>query len=125
MEDINEKLKEIKNEDHIWVIYIFIIFLSWYANSLERKYFVFKDEKSKIKYRKTMILIFSILVIIYFYFFKDSLNGLKSIKTCDSEKKKKLIYLSFVGAFLILLSGFIFLYIAYKDEDIDVEIAFN
>ena len=37
---LNEKLKQLKTEDFIWVIYIFIIFLSWYSNSLERKYYI-------------------------------------------------------------------------------------
>lgn len=50
--DINEKLKQLKIEDFIWIIYIGIIFMSWYANSLERKYFIYNDIKSKEKYPK-------------------------------------------------------------------------
>ena len=72
-----------------------------------------------------MIRIFTILVIVYLYFFKGSWNDLVNIKGSDSYKKKELTYLSYVGSLFILLSGIIFLYIAYKDEQIDVEIAFN
>ena len=60
-DELNKKLKELKIEDYIWVIYIGIIFISWYSNSLERKYFIYNDLNSKSKYRKSLIIIFSIL----------------------------------------------------------------
>ena len=122
---INNKLKEIKIEEFIWIVYIGIIILSFYSNNLEKKYFLFNDLISKEKYRKIMILIFSILIIVYFYFFKDSYNSLKSLKFSDSLKKKNLNQLSFIASTLILISGIIFLYIALNDEDLDVELAFN
>ena len=122
---INDKLKQITIEDYIWIIYIGIIVSSWYANKYESDYFKYKDMISKDKYRRIMIRIFTILVIVYLYFFKGSFNDLMMIKKGDSSKKKELTYLSYVGSLFILFSGFIFLYIAYKDENIDVEIAFN
>ena len=122
---IEEKLKQLKIENFIWLIYIGIIFLSWYSNSLEKKYFLFNDLESKEKYRKIMILIFSILIIVYLYFLNDSYKSVKDINSYDCKEKNKLIYLSFIGSLLIGLSGFIFLYIAIKDEDINVELAFN
>lgn len=124
-EKLNEKLKQLKIEDFIWIIYIGIIFMSWYANSLERKYFIYNEIKSREKYKKMMILIFSILVIIYLYFFKDSYDSLKDIKPNDSCTKKNLTYMSYISSLLIAISGFIFLYIAINDEEINVEIAFN
>lgn len=123
--ELSRKLKQLKVEDFIWLIYIGIIIMSWYSNSLERKYFIFKDIGSKEKYRQTMIIIFTILIFVYIYFVKDSWEDLKSISVYDSEKKKRLILLSFVGSLLIAISGFIFLYIAVMDEELDVEIAFN
>lgn len=122
---LNDKLKQLKIEDFIWFIYIFIIFLSWYSNSLERKYFIYNDLESKEKYRKIIIFIFSILIIVYLYFLKDSFNDLQSLNFDDSNKKKKLIYLSFIASLLIAVSGFIFLYIAVNDEGLNVELAFN
>ena len=123
--DIEDKLKQLKIEDIIWVIYIGIIILSWYANELERDYFVNKNIDSKNKYREVMIIIFLILVVVYYYFLKDSYDSVKSISVNDSEEKKKLIYLSFIGSLLIFISGLIFLYVAFRDENIDVELAFN
>lgn len=124
-EEINEKLKILNTEDYIWLIYIGIIFMSWYSNSLERKYFTENDIESKTKYQKIMILIFTILIVIYLYFLKESINDIKNLKTWDNPKKKNLVYLSFLGSLLIAISGFIFLYISIVDENLDIELAFN
>lgn len=72
-----------------------------------------------------LILIFLILLIVYLYFAKDSYNDIKTLNNNDTDKKKKLIYASFIGSLLILISGIIFLTIAILDEEIDTEIAFN
>ena len=79
-EEINEKLKILNTEDYIWLIYIGIIFMSWYSNSLERKYFTENDIESKTKYQKIMVLIFTILIVIYLYFLKESINDIKNLK---------------------------------------------
>lgn len=123
--DIDDKLRQLNIEDFIWIIYIGIIALSFYSNSLERRYFVFNDLESKDKYRKIIILIFSILVIVYLYFLKDAWDSVKGLSFNDSYEKRRLVYLSFIGSLLIAVSGFIFLYIAFKDKDINVELAFN
>lgn len=123
--ELNEKLKQITIEDYIWIIYLGIIFLSWYGNSFEKKYYINKDIESKNKYQNITILIFSILIIVYFYFFKSSINDIKNIKPYYSKKKKDLIYLSFLGSLFVTLSGVIFLFIAITNDNLDVEIAFN
>jgi len=124
-EDINDRLRELNTEDFIWIIYIGIIIMSWYSNSLERKYFLYNDLISREKYRKIIIIIFAILIVVYIYFLKDSIESIKKLKESDSNKTKYLTYLSFLGSLLIAISGFIFLYIAILDEDVDVELAFN
>ena len=123
--ELNRKLRQLNIEDFIWLVYIGIILLSWFSNNLERKYFIYNDYVSKEKYRKIMILIFSILIVVYLYFFKDSYDDLKNISSFDSDKKKELTTLSFIGSLLIVISGFIFLCIAIMDEELNVELAFN
>ena len=125
MEDRLDKLNDIKIENCIWVIYIFIIILSWYANSKEKNFLINQDEKSRKEYQNLLILIFTILVIIYYYFAKSSYDDIKKLKINDTNKKKLLTYMSFLGSFLVLISGIIFLTIAINDENLDVEIAFN
>ena len=124
-EQLQEKLKQLDIEDFIWIIYIFIIIFSFYSNHLERKYYIFNDLESKAKYRKIIIGIFSVLVVVYLYFLKDAYDDFSSLNEKDSDKKKKLITLSFIASLLIAVSGIIFLYIAIEDEDLNVELAFN
>lgn len=123
--ELKEKLDELKTEDYVWLLYIGIIIISWYSNNVERKYFITGDLKSKEKYQRLMVLIFTILLVVYFYFTKSSYDDILKLKQSDSKSKKDLTYLSFLGSFLILISSIIFLYIALKDENLDVELAFN
>ena len=115
-----EKLKEIQIEDLIWCIYIVLILLSIYSNHFEKRYYLYNDIKSKEDYRKLNIFIFSIAVIIYLYFFRDSY---KSLVTSKTLKEKDLNTLNFTASTLILIGGLIFLYIAITDEDLNTEIA--
>lgn len=122
---LDDRLKQLKIEDYVWIIYIGIIFMSWYSNYFERRYFIYNDLESKEKYRKIIIGIFVVLTIIYVYFCKDSYDDLKNLKPYDSKQKKELTYLSFIASLLIVISGVIYLFIAIKDENVNVEIAFN
>jgi len=61
-----DRLNDIKVENFIWIIYIGIIILSWYANSKEKKYILYNDEKSKKEYQNLMIFIFTILLFFNF-----------------------------------------------------------
>ena len=120
-----DRLQDIRIENYIWVIYIIIIFISWYANSKEKKFILYNDEVSRREYQNLLVLIFSILIIIYYYFTKSSYDDLNELTINDSNKKIILTYASFIASLLILISGMIFLTIAIMDEEIDVELAFN
>ena len=41
MDDINRRLEQINMEYFIWIIYFIIIGLSMYANSFEKKFFLY------------------------------------------------------------------------------------
>jgi len=97
-EEISERLKELKIEDFIWVIYIGIIFLSWFSNHLERKYFQNNDIDARNKYRSIIILIFSVLIVIYIYFLKEAYEDLKNKKPTDTDQRKLLVFLSFLAS---------------------------
>ncbi len=125
MEEKLNRLKDIKTENYIWIIYIGIIFFSFYANELEKKFILYDDEAARKNYQNTIILIFSILVIIYYYFANSDYKNLKNLNETDTDKKIILTFLAFIGSSLVLISGIIFLIIAYLDEEISIELAFN
>lgn len=120
-----DRLKEIDIENFVWVIYIGIIFLSWYANSKEKKFILYDDLKSRDQYREIMIFIFIVLCIIYYYFMKSGYEDYLELKCFNWDKRKTLRYASFIGSLLVFISGIIFLVIIFLDQDIDTEIAFN
>ena len=115
----NKRLKQIHNENNIWIIYIVIIILSFYSNYLETDYFLNNNIISKDKYRKINIIIFTTLLIVYMYYENDAYNSF------ISKDKTKYDNLIFIATTLILISGIIFLYIVLKDNDISSEIAFS
>lgn len=125
MSDKLDRLNDIRVENFVWIIYIGIIILSFIANAKEKEYFLTNNEQSRREYQALLIIIFVILIFIYFYFYKDSYDDMKKLKPTDSDKKKILVSLSYLGSLLILVSGAIFLIIAISDENIDTEIAFS
>ncbi len=125
MEDKFDRLRDIKIENYIWIIYIVIIILSYYSNYKEKMYILYQDNKDKEEYRRILIFIFSILVIVYYYFTKESYSDYKEMENSSDERKKMLTFISFLGSLLVLISGILFLSIAILDENIDVEIAFS
>ena len=74
--------------------------------------------------RDIFVLIFIIAVIIYIYFFYDNYKDVRDLKTTN-QKTIRLSNLSLLGSTLVLISGLIFLYIAFVDTELDIEIAFN
>ncbi len=119
-----KRIKQIETENKIWIIYLIIIALSYYANYFEKNYFETKNTESKNKYRKINTLIFTILLIIYLYFEKEAYSSLND-KNKKSKKRQNYDLLIFIASTLVLISGIIFLYIIITDEDIEEEIAFN
>ena len=118
-----KRLKQIEIENYIWVVYIIIIVLSYYANYLEKDYFINNNINSKNTYRKINTFIFIILILVYSYFENDSLNSFKAKN--KTPKQKEFDTLSLIASTLVLISGLIFLYIIINDDNLDEEIAFN
>ena len=109
----------------VWIIYLFIIGISFVANSFEKDYYVTGNVDSKNKYRIINIFVFATALLIYLYFFYDNYKNIKNLN-CNSSKEKIFFNnLNFIASILIAIAGCIFLYIAVYDKNLDTEIAFN
>ena len=104
-----KRLKQIKIENYIWIIYLGIIILSYYANYFEKDFFLTKKVESKNTYRKLNTIVFISLIIIYTYFEKEAINSFKETKKI--KKQEEYDTLALIASTLVLISGFIFLYI--------------
>lgn len=118
-----ERIKQINIENNIWVIYLIIIGLSYYANYYEKDYFKNNNQESKYTYIKTNAIVFSILLIIYMYYENDAIKSYKNNK--KNHKNTFLSKLILIATTLVLISGIIFLYVIIKDSDLEEEIAFS
>ena len=122
-QNIKKRLYQIQMENNIWIIYLFIIGFSFYANYLEKDFFLTNNQNSKETYRKINTAIFTVLIIVYAYFEKDAIESFKEKEKSTIQQKYDTLIL--IATTAILISGFIFLYIILEDENLEEEIAFN
>lgn len=121
----SEIIKEIETENFVWIIYLFIIGLSFLANKFEKDYYINGNIDDKEKYRIINIFIFSVVLVIYIYFFKENIKSVNKLNCNDSYEKIMFNKLNLLATFLIVIAGIIYLYIAIKDKNLETEIAFN
>lgn len=121
----NDVLKDIETENFIWIVYLFIIGISFIANNFEKDYFINGSLDSKNKYRIINIFVFTTALVIYFYFFFDNYKTIKNLDCNSSNEKIFFNNLNFIASILIVVAGCIFLYIAIYDKNLETEIAFN
>lgn len=116
------RLKEIDIENLILVIYYLIITLSLIDNYIEKRYLIYKNEQDKKIYRNLLFVIFGIAFLIYLYY---TVSGIKGLKNVTNPEVKRLSELSVLANILVLISGAIYLYIIYQDQDVNVELVFS
>ncbi|HBA37995.1 MAG TPA: hypothetical protein DCY94_04675 [Firmicutes bacterium] len=93
-----EHLSELKIDDYIWYIYIFIVFAALLSNSIERDYVYTKDKTEFESFRIINIALLTIAFFIYLYFLK--------VNAHHFEKKRDFTNcLSLIGTIFLLISG--------------------
>lgn len=122
-DELNNRLKELKAEDIIWTILIGLLLLSFYANHIERDYFIHNNQVSKEKYRHLQIFIFVVATLTYLYYTVEDFQDIFSLNQTDTQKKISHTYLSFIASLAVLFAGLIFIYIAVTDTELETEIS--
>lgn len=121
----NKIIEEIQTENFIWVVYLFIIGVSFLANAFEINYYKTGDKNAKEKYRLLNIFVFSVALIIYLYFFKGNYKNVQTLNCHDTKSKILFNELNYMASILIVIAGTILLYIAIYDKDLETEISFS
>ena len=121
MKDINEQLQLLKNENLIWIIYIFISIFAIVSNHFEKQYDLTNDSESYKKFKTINICIFTIAFFIYLYFFVTIYSKLKNVKR--TTERYRLTQAQLFGAILFLIGGVIYLIVEISEqENIDIAI---
>lgn len=121
-EYLENKLREIKIEDFVLVIYLIIIIISFYANYLERDSLVNNNQGSKDKYKDLETLVFVIAVLVSVYFVINNYNRVVNYEADINNEPYDALLLLFIVAILALVSSFILLYVSvkYRDEELEL-----
>lgn len=120
MKNINEQLQLLKNENLIWLIYIFISIFAIVSNHYEKLYDLTNDSEAYKKFKTINICIFTIAFFIYLYFFITIYGKLKNVKR--ATEKYRLTQAQLFGAILFLIGGVIYLIVEISERE-EAEIA--
>ena len=122
MNDVEKKLKRLKNEDIIWIIYFFIVVFALYSNKLDRDYLLKKDKDAYKREKSINITIFFIAFFIYLYFLLLLTEDLGNMEKNFDDPNYRSTFIQLIAAILFLIGGAIYLIneITRKDDDLDV-----
>ena len=122
MNDVEKKLKRLKNEDIIWIIYFFIVVFALYSNKLDRDYLLKKDKDAYKREKSINITIFFVAFFIYLYFLLLLTEDLGNMEKNFDNPNYRSTFIQLIAAILFLIGGAIYLIneITRKDDDLDV-----
>ena len=122
MNDVAKKLKRLKNEDMIWIIYFFIVVFALYSNKLDRDYLLKHDSAAYKREKFINTTIFFIAFFIYLYFVLLLTEDMGSMEKNLSDPAYRSTFIQLIAAILFLVGGAIYLIneITRKDDALDV-----
>lgn len=124
MEEVIKKLKQLKTEDFIWIIYFFIAAFAILSNNYERKYLLNKQNIEAYKKEKTInITVFIVVFFIYLYFVLLISQDLNSIEKNFNNPNYRNTFLKLIASLLFLVGGAIFIFQEINSNELD-EIGF-
>lgn len=109
MNETLEKLKLLRNEDLIWIIYFFIAAFALLSNKYDRDYLFNQNIKAYQKEKTINISIFLVAFFIYLYFVLLQAQNLKNIKQDFNSPKFRSTFVQLIAAILFLIGGSIYL----------------
>lgn len=108
----SETLNEIRIEDYIWIIYIFLAIFAIVSNHYEKEYELKHEKKDEKTFRNINTFIFVITLIIYIYFVIINYKHIKKLNPNSSFKEILIENAGFIASVLFLIAGAISLLIS-------------
>lgn len=126
MSDVTRKLKELKIEDYIWLVYYFIVTFAIISNKFERNSLINNNKQSKNISNKINTTILIVAFFIYLYFVLNSIKNIEILKKNGNKKEVKVAFENLIAQILFLVGGAYSIYADYdaKSTDVDVAISF-
>lgn len=121
--NIGIRLQRLRNEDFIWIIYLFISIFAIISDYFERKFVLNKDLKSQKVFKTINITIFITALFIYTYFVLINYEDINTLKKEVSKKEGLNRHLSLISSLLFLIGGALALYIELNSGNPDFELA--
>ena len=122
--EILNRLKQLRNEDFIWIIYFFIATFALLSNVLERDFVLTKNSNSFKKSKTINVIIFFVAFFIYLYFVLLFTSNLNNMERNFNNAKYRNTFLQLIAAILFLVGGAIYLMQEILTNEVD-EIGFG
>ncbi len=103
--NIKEKLKRLKTEDLIWVIYFFIVIGALLSNQYERNYLLTGDTSKQKNFKVLNITIFCVAFFIYLYFVLLNYEDVQTLRKDATRKEVLNAHIGLISALLFLVAG--------------------
>lgn len=123
MSELFRKLKLLKEEDFIWLVYYFIITFALVANELERRYLLDNKEPEINVAKKINSTILIIAFIIYLYFVIVTIQNFDILKRKGTRKEVRVAFERLIANIIFLVAGAIAIYADYDSNTIGPDIA--
>ncbi len=103
--NIGIKLKRLKNEDLIWLIYFFIVIGALMSNEYEKNYLLTGDSSNQKRFKILNITIFCVAFFIYLYFVLLNYEDVQTLRKDASRKEVLNVHIGLISSILFLVAG--------------------
>ncbi len=99
-----EQYNELKKDDLIWYVYIFVVFAAIYSNRVEEDYVFTKDPKEYQIFHNINLIALTVVFFIYLFFVVRANKNYKKKPNFKTE-------LNLIATIMFLIAGAILLYL--------------
>ncbi len=107
--DVLNRLKQLRTEDFIWIIYFFIAAFAIISNVFEKDYILTRNSNSFKKSKTINIVLFFIAFFIYLYFVLLFTRDLSNMEKNFNNVRYRNKLLQVIASLLFLIGGAIYL----------------